>query len=84
MTELRTEPQRNQPRTPASRWKLIMAADEPWQGEVYSTRPGGKRIHFSSLEELVIAIVEQSGWKISQSPTPAARTSQPARAPRNA
>lgn len=50
------------------RWKLIMAADEPWQGEVYPTRPSGKRLKFSSIEELVVAIAEQSGWRISDSP----------------
>jgi hypothetical protein len=64
------------PRTPASRvprgadhaggppWKLVVAADAPWSGDLYSTRLGRRRFAFSSLETFCGALLAATDWPI--------------------
>lgn len=45
--------------------KIVLAADDPWCGELYLTRPGLARIRFTSFEELLVGVMQITGWSIS-------------------
>lgn len=45
-------------------WKLIVAAEAPWTGEVYSTRPGRDRSRFSTVETFCAALLTITGWPL--------------------
>lgn len=49
---------------PAGR-KIVLAADNPWSGELYLTRPGLARIRFTSFEEFLVGVMQITGWPIS-------------------
>jgi hypothetical protein len=52
------------PRTDAAARKLVVAADAPWQGEIYHTRPGRNRLRFSTLEEFCRATLAVTQWSV--------------------
>lgn len=47
--------------------KIVLAADEPWSGELYLTRPGLARIRFTSFEELLVGVMQITGWPLCDS-----------------
>ncbi|MGE2836052.1 hypothetical protein [Mycobacterium sp. SMC-4] len=51
--------------------KLIVAADAPWSGELYCTRPGRERIGFSSVESFCAAVLAVTGWPLRAQADPA-------------
>jgi hypothetical protein len=65
-------------------WKLIVAAEAPWAGEIYHTRPGNHRVRFDSVESFCGAVLEVTGWSLD---LPAAasdrRQARPARKSRS-
>lgn len=46
------------------RWKIVMAADSPWEGVVYETRAGRRRESFHTPEEFVRAVMLLTGWHL--------------------
>lgn len=57
----RAEGQELGPRPPI-RWKVVVAADEPWRGEVYETRAGRRREAFDGPAEFLDALMRLTGW----------------------
>ena len=55
------------PKSPRAVWKLIVAADAPWRGEIYHTRPGHQRLPFSSVETFCSALLAVTGWPLKMS-----------------
>ncbi|WP_197379320.1 hypothetical protein [Mycolicibacterium mengxianglii] len=53
--------------TISARGKFIVAADEPWGGEMYRTRPGLGRFHFTSFEQMLRSVVGITGWPLESS-----------------
>ncbi|MDN4517146.1 hypothetical protein QYF68_04815 [Mycolicibacterium austroafricanum] len=51
--------------------KLIVAADAPWSGELYSTRPGRDRVGFTSVESFCAAVLAVTGWPLGAQADPA-------------
>jgi hypothetical protein len=49
-------------------WKLVVAAEAPWTGVIYHTRPG-QRFRFSTVETFCGALLALTGWTI-QAPSP--------------
>jgi hypothetical protein len=49
-------------------WKLVVAADAPWSGDLYSTRLGRRRFAFSSLETFGGALLAATDWPIGMAP----------------
>lgn len=47
------------------RWKLIVAAQGPWQGNVYETRAGNRREEFDGPGEFLHAVARLTGWSQS-------------------
>ena len=45
-------------------WKLVVAAEAPWNGEMYHTHPGRQRLHFSTVETFCGALLAATGWPI--------------------
>jgi hypothetical protein len=45
-------------------WKLIVATDGPWLGEIYDTRPGHRRRGFGSVETFCSALLAVTGWSL--------------------
>ncbi|MDL9948495.1 hypothetical protein QSJ19_23505 [Gordonia sp. ABSL11-1] len=45
-----------------------MAADGPWSGELYHTRPGHGRHGFDDLQSFCEAFLGATGWQIEVSP----------------
>lgn len=69
-------------KVPPVTWKLIVATEAPWVGEVYHTRPGHQRRRFDSVESFARAVLAVTGWPLhapavgpisSARPAPAAR-----------
>lgn len=56
--------------------KFIVSADQPWTGQVYRTRPGLGRLHFTTFEGFLRSVVTLTGWTFET--TPPQRISQPA------
>lgn len=56
-------------------WKLVIAAETPWTGELYLTRPGRQRLEFSTVETFCSAVLAITGWPL-HAPS-AAGTDQP-------
>lgn len=52
----------SQPKPP-SRWKLVLAADQPWVGRIYPTRSGKQRETFDCPEQFVQAVMRLTGWE---------------------
>jgi hypothetical protein len=50
--------------TPSTTGKFIVAADVPWGGEIYRTRPGLGRFRFSTFEEFLRAVLSITAWPI--------------------
>lgn len=46
------------------KWKLIIASDGPWSGEVYHSRAGTDRHRFRSVVEFCAAILETTQWPL--------------------
>lgn len=44
--------------------KLVVAADAPWSGELYGTRPGRRRFPFSDVETFCGALLAATDWPI--------------------
>lgn len=65
------------PEGPSITWKLIVAAEAPWVGEIYHTRPGNQRHRFNSVEEFCGALLEVTGWPLDMSAPPSTRHSYP-------
>lgn len=61
--ELHPEPL---PRNPVVAWKLVVAAEAPWIGEIYPTRNGGQRLRFSTAETFCGALLAVTGWPIHE------------------
>lgn len=56
---------REMPARPAPvTWKLIVAVDAPWTGQMYSTRPGRDRIAFDSVESFCAAMLSLTDWPL--------------------
>lgn len=51
-----------EPRRP-TRWKLVVAADEPWSGEIYETRAGRRRESFDGPAEFIEALMRLTDWE---------------------
>jgi hypothetical protein len=49
---------------PPVTWKLIVAVDAPWAGELYSTRPGRDRVGFTSVESFCAAMLTVTDWPL--------------------
>lgn len=47
-----------------ARWKVIIATDGPWSGEMYQSRSGAQRCQFGSVVELCTAFVATTGWPL--------------------
>ncbi|WP_156448274.1 hypothetical protein [Mycobacterium sp. NAZ190054] len=45
-------------------WKLIVAAEAPWTGELYTTRPGRDRVAFTSVESFCAALLAVTDWPL--------------------
>ncbi|CAN5696215.1 hypothetical protein BH09ACT8_BH09ACT8_32830 [soil metagenome] len=45
-------------------WKLVIAADAPWTGEIYRTHPGRQRLRFSTVETFCGALLAVTGWPL--------------------
>lgn len=45
-------------------WKLIVAAEAPWTGELYQTRLGRQRLEFSTVETFCSAVLATTGWPL--------------------
>jgi hypothetical protein len=45
-------------------WKLIVAAEKPWTGEIYHTRPGHRRPRFTTPETFCLALLEITAWPL--------------------
>lgn len=57
------EATQDSPPPPVTR-KLIVAADGPWTGELYSTRPGRGRVGFASAESFCAALLVVTDWPL--------------------
>jgi hypothetical protein len=74
-------------RTSSVAWKLIVAADAPWTGELYPTRPGRDRVDFTSVESFCAALLAVTEWPLPAQSDPtdasslAARRRMPRRRP---
>lgn len=53
---------------PAPMWKLIVAAESPWSGEMYRTQPGIERLDFGSVETFCGAFLAVTGWGLHTAP----------------
>jgi hypothetical protein len=42
--------------------KVVLAVENDWCGEIYSTRAGGKRFSFDGPAALLAAVQELTGW----------------------
>lgn len=60
-----------------SRWKIIIAPDGPWRGEMYPSRAGTDRRGFTSVVDLCSALLATTGWALP----PPQRTDRSATAP---
>lgn len=49
--------------------KFIVASDAPWTGQVYRTRPGLGRLHFSTFESFLRSVVILTGWSFDTAGT---------------
>ncbi|WP_133119109.1 hypothetical protein [Mycolicibacterium agri] len=45
-------------------WKVIVATDGAWTGELYSSRPGRGRIGFTSVESFCAAMMVVTDWPL--------------------
>ncbi|MDV3125350.1 hypothetical protein M1247_10540 [Mycobacterium sp. 21AC1] len=45
-------------------WKLIVAAEAPWTGELYLTRPGHQRLPFNTVETFCSAVLAVTAWPL--------------------
>jgi hypothetical protein len=53
-------------RTPI-RWKVIIASDGPWSGEMYHSRAGTDRHRFGSVVEFCGAVLKTTQWSLPTS-----------------
>lgn len=44
--------------------KVVVAAESPWRGELYRTRPGNVRLPFGSVETFCSAFLTITGWSL--------------------
>jgi len=44
--------------------KFVVAAEKPWQGEIYRTRPGLKHFRFTTFEQFLRAVQQITGWPL--------------------
>lgn len=58
-----------------ARCKLIVAAEAPWEGEMYRTRPGHQRLGFDSVETFCSSLLALTGWTL---PAPTEHRAPPA------
>ena len=47
-------------------WKLIVAAESPWNGEIYTTRGGRRHLEFSTVETFGAALLAITGWPLER------------------
>lgn len=52
------------PASAPTRWKVIIASDGPWSGEIYQSRAGTDRCEFGSVVELCRALLATTGWSL--------------------
>ncbi|WP_228001334.1 hypothetical protein [Nocardia australiensis] len=57
-------PAADRPRSPSHQWKLVVAANEQWQGEIYETRAGRRREAFNGPIEFLDAVRRLTGWEL--------------------
>jgi hypothetical protein len=62
---------------PSGKHKFIVAAEQPWIGQVYRTRPGLGRLHFTTFEDFLRSVVTLTGWSVDSATEPQ-RLSRPA------
>lgn len=61
----------------SGRNKFIVATEAPWTGQVYRTRPGLGRLHFTTFEGFLRSVVTLTGWTVEPTRAPQ-RLSRPA------
>lgn len=55
-TEAGSSPKRAQ-------WKIVIAADQPWAGTIYTTKRGDCRLSFDCAEDFLSALMRLTGWR---------------------
>lgn len=45
-------------------WKLIVATEAPWTGELYHARLGHQRLKFNTVESFCSAVLATTGWPL--------------------
>lgn len=52
------------PAGPADNGKFIIAANSPWCGRLYRTRPGMRQFEFATFDEFMRALVTITRWRV--------------------
>jgi len=62
--EVRVDRPKTMSAPPPVAWKVIVATDGPWTGELYSTRAGRGRVGFTSVESFCAAMMLVTDWPL--------------------
>lgn len=68
-------------KVPPAAWKLVVAVEAPWCGELYNTRPDRERFAFATVESFCAALLAATGWSVDFPSTDAPPSNPPDRGP---